>query len=119
MANAQTSSSPGRLWVLTGIAYEMPSSEAQTTEFGLGWYGFGGGINHYLGANHMGASIAAHVGVISGGVGFNAQYNYTGQFNPTLLWRVGAGIEHFTGRKVWGMDRDTFPFIELSVGVRL
>jgi hypothetical protein len=109
----------GTIWVLTGLSYELPSTSNTTVELGFGWYGIGGGINFYPNGGHHGLMISARVGFDGGGVAANAAVNYVGHFSPSLMWRLGVGVEYVNSTNAWWLSNQTFPFIEADLGFRL
>lgn len=125
VASATTGAPPmsetkGRLYVLTGISYELPSASDVSYEVGLSWYGFGGGINKYLTPEKKGPLVEGRVGLWGGAFAVNASYAYTQDFNENLSWRVGAGLQYVTEKGIYkGADSGLFPIFELSLGLKL
>jgi hypothetical protein len=107
----------GTLWVLTGIAYEFPSTSSTSFEVGVSWYGIGGGINFYPGPSKSGLMWSARVGVVGDGFAVNGAINYVGSFSPNLKWRLGVGVEYVSANEgFWNGFNSTFPFVEASLG---
>jgi len=122
-ADDKSTNQKGDLWLLTGISYETVSSSNMTTEFGLGWYGLGGGVNYYAESNKQGLMYSARVGDWGFGYALNAGINYVGKFNDSLGWRLGVGLEYLdiTGDPSGLLNNVSavFPYFEASLGIKM
>jgi hypothetical protein len=107
------------LWILSDLSYETSSSTANTYEFGFGWYGLGGGINHYTESNKTGLMYGGRVGFWGGGIALNGEAYYVGKFSDSVSWRVGGGLEYLQGTGIFSGANGVFPILSASIGFRL
>lgn len=103
---------------MTGVAYELPASSPVTVEFGVGWYGVGGGLNFYPGPGKQGLMYSARIGLWSESIAANVGVNYISRITDTIDWRAGVGVEYFQSG-AWFAPTGTFPIVELDLGFHL
>ncbi len=86
------------LWILSSLAYELPSNTQVTEEVGLSLLsGAYVALNYYFGKGGDGLMFDVRFGAYYGfGYTVGALVHYVGKFSKSVYWRVGLGLEYFT-----------------------